>query len=124
MDEIKFAIEGTAAAEAAEDLLNIDGLSGEYALDPEVRRDGGLTVVATVVGIVGGAMAIAEQIRQWYAAYKARQTASNVKKIEKVLIVTPKGRFLLEDATISWPQSESGRSGGRDRSLSTILRNQ
>ena len=97
MDDIKIAIEGAAADEAARSLFEIEGLSGEYALDDEVRRDGGLTVVATVIGIVGGTMAIAEQIRKWYAEYKARQSP---KTIEKVLIVTANGRLLLEGATV------------------------
>lgn len=54
---MKIAIEGGAADEAAQSLLEIDGLSGEYAVDDEVTRDGGLTAVATVVGLVGGAIA-------------------------------------------------------------------
>ncbi|PZO47630.1 MAG: hypothetical protein DCF15_18860 [Phormidesmis priestleyi] len=97
MNDIKIAIEGTAASEAAQALFEIEGLSGEYENDPDVRRDGGLTVIATVVAVVGGTMAIAEQIRKWYAEYKSKQ---GVKKLEKVLIVTRNGRFLLEDATI------------------------
>lgn len=97
MNDLKIAIEGAAAQEAAIALFEIDGLTGDYERDPETTRDGGLTVIATVVGIVGGTIALAEQIRQWYVDYRQRQ---DVKKIEKVLIVTPRGRFLLEDATI------------------------
>lgn len=97
MDLMQIAIEGGAADEAAAALFEIDGLEGEYAAEEAVTRDGGLTVVATVIGIVGGAIAIAEQIRQWYEAYKQR---AGVKKIEKVLIVTPNGRFLLENASV------------------------
>jgi len=97
VEDIKIAIEGTAADEAARSLFEIEGLSGEYAADSKVMRDGGLTVIATVVGLVGGTLAIAEQIRKWYQEYKNRAGA---KKIEKVLVVTRNGRFLLEDATI------------------------
>ena len=97
MNNIKIAIEGAAAEEAAQALFTIDGLTGELESDSAVTRDGGLTVVATVVAIVGGSVAIAEQIHKWYAEYKKQQRP---KKIEKVLIVTPKGRFLLEDASI------------------------
>lgn len=97
METIQIAIEGTAATEAAQALLEIEGLSCEYEVDSEVTRDGGLTVIATVVGLVGGTMAIAEQIHKWYMDYKNRQ---GTKKIEKVLIVTPNGRFLLENVTI------------------------
>ena len=97
MNDIKIAIAGTAADEAARSLFQIEGLTGNYEADTAVTRDGGLTVVATVIGIVGGTMAIAEQIRKWYESYKSRQ---DVKKIEKVLIVTPNGRLLLENATV------------------------
>ncbi|MEL7071206.1 MAG: hypothetical protein AAGN15_21520 [Cyanobacteria bacterium J06581_3] len=94
---IEFVIEGSGATEAAEVLLAMDGVSGEVETDDEVTRDGGLTAVATIVGIVGGTVALAEQIRQWYVAYKKRQDQQT---IEKVLIITPKGRFLLENATV------------------------
>lgn len=97
MNSITFAIEGSAASEAAEALLEIEGLSGEYEAEDEVSKDGGLTAIATIVGIIGGTTAIAEQIRKWYAAYKKRQSTG---KIEKVLIITPNGRFLLENATV------------------------
>ena len=97
MDDIKIAIEGTAATEAAQALFEIEGISGEYEVNDEVTRDGGLTAIATVVGLVGGTMAIAEQIYQWYERYKSRQS---IKTVEKVLIVTPNGRLLLENATI------------------------
>ncbi|PZO09729.1 MAG: hypothetical protein DCF25_21365 [Leptolyngbya foveolarum] len=96
MNDIRISIEGAAAVEAARALFEIEGINGEYEADAEVTRDGGLTVIATVVGLVGGTMAIAEQIRKWYLAYKKRQ---DVKRIEKVLIVTPNGRFFLENAT-------------------------
>ena len=55
-----------------------------------------IAIEGTAAGLVGGSMAIAEQIRKWYVVYKQRQ---DVKRIEKVLIVTPNGRFLLENAT-------------------------
>ena len=97
MDEITVAIEGSGAAEAAEALLAMDGVSGTVETDDAATRDGGLTAIATIVGIVGGTLTIAEQIRQWYVAYKKRQDQQT---IEKVLIITPSGRFLLENATV------------------------
>jgi hypothetical protein len=48
-----------------------------------------ITTIATIVGIVGGTMAIAEQIRKWDQEYKPG------KKIAKVLIVSSNGRGLL-----------------------------
>ena len=96
-DGITFAIEGSAAVEAAEALLAIEGLSGGLEAEDGLSKDGGLTAIATIVGIVGGTTALAEQIRKWYVAYKKRQST---KTIEKVLIITPNGRFLLENATV------------------------
>jgi hypothetical protein len=50
------------------------------------------------VGIVGGTLAIAEQIRKWYQEYKQSRSG---KRIEKVLIVGRNGqRLLLENATV------------------------
>jgi DNA-binding transcriptional regulator YbjK len=99
MTEIKFAIEGEEAILATEELLAIEGITGDYTADSEdVRKEAVITTVATIVGIVGGTMAIAEQIRKWYQEYKQKQSG---KKIAKVLIVGRNGRrLLLENATI------------------------
>jgi hypothetical protein len=94
---ITFAIEGSAAAEAAEALLALEGVSGELEIDTATQRDGGATAIATIIGIVGGSVAIAEQIRKWYVEYRQAQ---RTKTIDKVLIVTSNGRFLLEDASV------------------------
>jgi hypothetical protein len=98
MAEIKFAIEGKGAIEATEDLLALEGIEGSYAVDEEIQREGLLATIASVAGIVSGALAIAEQIRKWYQEYKQGKSG---KKIAKVLIVGRNGdRLLLENATI------------------------
>ncbi|WP_413171168.1 hypothetical protein [Anabaena azotica] len=99
MTEIKFSIEGEDAILATEKLLAIEGITGNYAIDSEeVKKEAVITTVATIVGLVGGAIAIAEQIRKWYLEYKQNQSG---KKIAKVLIVGRNGRrLLLENATI------------------------
>ncbi len=57
-----------------------------------------ICVYLLIVGLVGGTIAIIEQIRKWYHEYKQKQSG---KKIAKVLIVGRNGRrFLLENATI------------------------
>lgn len=97
MADIQVAIAGLDAVDATEALLAINGISGTYAVDDETEREGVLATIATIVGLVGGTMAIAEQIRQWYRAYRQGKDA---KTIEKVVIVGPKGqRLLLEKAT-------------------------
>jgi len=99
MTEIKFSIEGEDAITAAEELLAIEGITGNYTVNSEdVKKEAVITTVATIVGLVGGTLAIAEQIRKWYQEYKQQQSG---KKIAKVLIVGGNGRrLLLENATI------------------------
>jgi hypothetical protein len=100
MADIQIAIAGQNSVAATEALMAIPGVKGTWQADESAQRDGGVTAtIATVVGIVGGSMAIAEQIRKWYVEY--RDGKSSDKKIEKVLIVGKNGRrLLLEDATL------------------------
>ncbi len=99
MTEIQFAIAGEDAITATEELLAIKGITGNYSVDSEdVKKEAVITTVSTIVGLVGGTLAIAEQIRKWYQKYKQKQSG---KKIYKVLIVGSNGgRLLLENATI------------------------
>ncbi|MGM3306442.1 hypothetical protein ACSQ6I_10735 [Anabaena sp. WFMT] len=99
MTEIKFSIEGEDSIAATEELLAIEGITGNYTVDSEdIKKEPVITTVATIVGLVGGAIAIAEQIRKWYQEYKQNQSG---KRIAKVLIVGRNGRrLLLENATI------------------------
>ncbi|MDB9310980.1 hypothetical protein PN471_20595 [Aphanizomenon sp. CS-733/32] len=98
MTDIKFSIEGEDAIQATEELLAIEGITGNYAVNSEdVKKEPVLTTVGTIVGLVGGTIAITEQIRKWYQEYKQKQSG---KKIAKVLIVGRNGRrLLLENAT-------------------------
>lgn len=97
MAELQIAIEGAAADTAAEALVALAGVDGSYEVSDAMQKDGGLTAVATIVGIVGGVLTIAEKLHTWYAAWRKQQDQP---KIEKVLIVTSKGRLLLEGATV------------------------
>jgi len=98
MTAIVVEVQGAGAIDAAEELLTIPGLTGTWEADSEVERGDPLTVIATIVGIVGGTIAIAEQIRKWYQEYRRSRSG---KKIEKVLVVGRNGRrLLLENATI------------------------
>ncbi|MGB7380984.1 MAG: hypothetical protein WA959_31130 [Rivularia sp. (in: cyanobacteria)] len=97
MADIQVAIEGEDAVSATEELLQISGISGSYITPTETEREITVTTIATIVGIVGGTMAIAEQIRKWYLEYKQHKSG---KKIAKVLIVGKNGeRLILEGAT-------------------------
>lgn len=58
MADIQMAIAGLDAVEATEALLAIDGISGTYAVEGEAEREGVLMTIATIVGLVGGTLAI------------------------------------------------------------------
>jgi hypothetical protein len=97
MSEIQIAIEGAGAAAAAAELFEFEGINGSYQVDESVNREGTVAVIGTVVGITVGAMTIGKKLHKWYRGYQAKEQAQ---RIEKVLIVTPTSRLLLEDATL------------------------
>ena len=98
MTDIQIEIQGQDAVAATEELFSTSGLQGNWETEGEAEREGTLVTIGTIVGMVSGAMAAAEQIRKWYQEYKQGKSG---KKIEKVLIVGRNGRrLLLEDATI------------------------
>lgn len=96
MAEIQIGIEGESAPAAAEALLQIPGLSGSYEV-PE-QKEGTLAAIATIIGIVGGAVTLAEQIRKWYQEWQK----SHPKQLFDVVIFNPNtgSRVLLKAATI------------------------
>jgi hypothetical protein len=95
MANIQLEIQGQGAIAATEELLSMPEVSGTWEI---VREKELVTTIATIVGIVGGTIAIAEQIRKWYQEY---QKGKSGKKIEKVLLVGRNGRhLLLENATL------------------------
>lgn len=59
MADIQVAIAGQDAVAATEALLAIEGISGTYAVDSKTDKEGILVTIATIVGIVGGTLAIA-----------------------------------------------------------------
>ena len=98
ISEIKFAIEGDAAIAATEELLTLSGIEGSFTVDEELQREAVLGTIVSIVEILSGALAVAEQIRKWYQEYRQGKSG---KKIAKVLIVGRNGdRLLLENATI------------------------
>lgn len=95
MADIQVEIEGQGAIAATQELFSNSGFSGNYEIDSKPEKEG---TVATIAGIVGGTTTAAEQIRKWYKDYKQGKSG---KKIEKVLLVSRRGkRLLLENATL------------------------
>jgi hypothetical protein len=98
-DSIQLEIEGEGAIAATEELFTLPDIQGQWEAVGGDEREGVLATIATIIGIVGGSMAIAEQLRKWYQAYAKGQKPGG--KIEKVLIVGRNGRrLLLKDATV------------------------
>ncbi len=98
MADIQISVEGRDAVAATEELFAISGLSGNWETTGDNEKELSLTTIGAIVAVVGGTVAIAEQIRKWYQEYKKGESG---KKIEKVLIVGRRGRrLLLENATI------------------------
>ena len=96
MVEVKLSLEGEEVDIAAKKLFETTGLQGnwEVAEGSISTKEGTLAVIGTVVGIVGGTIAVAEQIRKWYQEYKKSR-----KKFD-VVLVAGDTRVVLENATI------------------------
>ncbi|MBE9129001.1 MULTISPECIES: hypothetical protein [unclassified Coleofasciculus] len=98
MADTKVEIQGQNAIAAAQELFSNSGLFGSYEIEGEDEQEGTFAAIATIVGIVGGTLAAAGQIRQWY---EEQEKGESGQKIEKVLLVSPSGRRLpLENATV------------------------
>ncbi|MDM8536247.1 hypothetical protein QUF70_05795 [Desulfobacterales bacterium HSG17] len=95
MDNIQIAIEGTASLEAAKDLIETCEISGDWQT-PDGAMKGALATIATIVGIVGGTVAVSEQIRKWYQEWKKGKSG---RAIEKAVLVGNGKRVLLEGAS-------------------------
>lgn len=98
-EPIRLEIEGEGAIAATQELFELPEIEGSWETVGNDEREAVLTTIATIIGIVGGTMAIAEQLRKWYQAYAKGQKPGG--KIEKVLIVGRNGRrLLLKDASV------------------------
>ena len=100
MADILIEIQGSDAVVATEEMLAIDGLSGDYEIEGEEEKEGVLVTIATIVGIVGGTLTIAEKLYQWYRAARQAKPSGSSARIEKAMIVHNGKRLLLKDATV------------------------
>lgn len=96
MAKVELSLEGFEADQAAESLFQSTGIQGSWEIsgDSSSTKEGTLAVIGIIVGIVGGAVAVAEQIRQWYIEAKKSRKRFNV------VLVSDDLRIALEDATI------------------------
>jgi hypothetical protein len=94
---IEFEVEGSGAIEATAALFALPEIEGKWETVPP-EREAVIATIGTIIGIVGGSIAIAEQIRKWYLEYRQGKHGA---KIEKVLLVGRDGkRIVLENATL------------------------
>jgi hypothetical protein len=96
MAQIQIGIEGETAPAAAEALLQIPGVCGDYAAP--AQKEAITAAIATIIGIAGGSVALAEQIRKWYQEWQSAHS----QKLHNVVIYNPDTgeRLFLEQATI------------------------
>lgn len=93
---IEFEVEGAGAIAATEALFALPEIEGNWETAPP-EREAVIATIGTIVGLVGGTMAIAEQIRKWYLEYRQ---GKNGAKIERVIMVRDGKRIVLENATL------------------------
>jgi len=94
----QMSIEGDNAVEAVQELFSAAELSGEWEVAKEAEKEGILAVVAVIVSVVAGAVQTADIIYKWYQEYRGDKSGE---KLQRVLIVGPKGeRLLLEGASV------------------------
>ena len=99
MAEIELSIEGQGALEATQELVEIPGLTGIWYPDGDTdpSKDVMMTTIVTIVGIAGGAMGIAEQIRKWYQEWKKGKEGKTIKKV--TLRAPDSSQIILEEIT-------------------------
>ncbi len=97
MAKIQLSIEGQDAAAATRALVQIADIKADWQPVGDNQKELTLAAIATIVGITGGTLGIAEQIRKWYREWKKAPAA---KKIEKVVLIGPDRRILLENASV------------------------
>ncbi|GAA1752737.1 hypothetical protein [Luedemannella helvata] len=92
-------VEGVEAVEATRELATIDGLVLDWRIqksaEPEKIMET-VTVIATIAGVAGSAVTIADQIVKWRERWKARGRPGQEKAIEKVIINIDNRRILLD----------------------------
>jgi hypothetical protein len=94
---IEFEVEGAGAIEATAVLFAMSEIEGEWETAPP-EREAVIATIGTIIGVVGGTMAITEQIRKWYLEYRQGKNGAT---IDKVLLVGKDGRrIVLENATL------------------------
>lgn len=88
---LEFIIEGPGAPAAASALVDTSGVEGRWEELPTEGEKELITLaaIATIVGLVGGALEIAERLRAWHKEWSTRDSST---RVEKVVLIRPDGR--------------------------------
>ena len=100
---LELEIEGSGAGVAAQELTELEGIEVQWepVSDSGNKRDL-MTVaaaIATIVGLVGGTLDIAERLLNWYQ--NLRQKGSAEQKIDKVILQVGQRRINLENTSVT-----------------------
>ncbi|MEW6491648.1 MAG: hypothetical protein AB1589_03735 [Cyanobacteriota bacterium] len=96
MAEIQIEVRGKDAVAATQELFSTSGLSGNWQPVGGVNKEGTLATIGVIVGIIGGTLTAAEQLRKWYQESKQGESP----RIEYVLLVKGEKRLMLKDVTL------------------------
>jgi hypothetical protein len=95
----QIALEGTGAKEAIESLNESPELDLQWEEKDEITREAGIfAILATVVAMTGGVIAIAEQIRKWRDLWK-EQRKNGDKVVDTIILIDGDRRLVLNNAT-------------------------
>ena len=96
MAKIIMSIHGPGAVEACRNLVNIqkENIIHQEFKEGDFREGITLSTIAIIVGIIGGALGIADKIIEWYNKFKKE------KKIEKVVLIINNHKVLLENLSV------------------------
>lgn len=96
MAEVRMAIEGEGAVEAAEALLSSPDITGTWQPVEATRRDKVVSVIVHILLAASGE-SLSEQINNWYQRY---QQAVLDKKIDQVVLVANSQRLVVTDSNL------------------------
>lgn len=97
LQTVQIVIEGPGAEIAAKNLFAQDEIEGHYQISEELTKESTIAIVGTIVAICVGSITVGEKLFGWYKSYRMKDQQQ---RIEKVLVITPECRFLLEDASL------------------------
>ena len=93
---MKIYIEGDDAELAGEELAALEGVDAQVETPKKTdTRTFSLAAAASIVAILGGSAALAEQLRSWHAKWKGEESGS----FKAVIELDDGSRISLDDAS-------------------------